>query len=158
MKTTYIYYPSGPRLKVGFMKKPRLAHGQDGKTSVKKQNVFWTERRECVLLANSCLCWINAFTFQACHINIKNYKKRWVQFCRWHAFIKNLHNPEKEKSGLTISFCVKQTFPFTGARFRYFASFSFAFSFFAKFNNRFFHLANSSLDQDLFKEFIWNVN
>ena len=36
----YIYYPPGPRLKVGFMKKPRLAHRQDGKTSVKKQNVF----------------------------------------------------------------------------------------------------------------------
>ena len=40
MKTTYIYYPPEPRLKVGFMKKPRLAHRQDGKTSVKKQNVF----------------------------------------------------------------------------------------------------------------------
>ena len=49
MKTTYIYYPLGPRLKVGFMKKPRLAHGQDGKTSVKTKRVLNGTKRLCVV-------------------------------------------------------------------------------------------------------------
>ena len=50
MKTTYIYYPPGPRLKVGFMKKPRLAHRQDGKTSVKKtERVLNGTKRMCVV-------------------------------------------------------------------------------------------------------------
>ena len=47
----------GQRLKVEFMKKKTiLAHRQKRKAfSVNKQNVFSTERRDCVWLATSCL-------------------------------------------------------------------------------------------------------
>ena len=64
------------------------------------------------------------------------------------------HNPEKAKKGFTILRGKANVFRLREQDFTTLPEFFLYFSSLAKFYNRFFRLANGSLAQDLFKEFI----
>ena len=122
---------------------------------------FCSPKNQVIPLKSSVLPAINndRCTFETSHIDNKSLNNPGSNFIVELHLIKG-HNLEKEKSGFTIFFCKANVICFSGARLSRLCLFFLYIlcSSLAKFNKGVFRLTNGPLAQDLFKEFIWNVN